>query len=203
MKYRRLGNTGLKVSEICLGTMTFGSHFYNIGEVNQEGASQLVAQALGAGVNFFDTADVYSYGESEELLGRALKQAGIRRNAVVIATKVRSPMTAGEIKDPWDVNGVNNAGLSRQHIISGCEASLRRLSASIRNYGDVVEAAPHPVRYAGHSPQKERGLGQDRRLAFLYVTVIANISTKRGLHRSLPGPWLGRCDADGRDASRA
>jgi len=127
MKYRRLGNTGLKVSEICFGTMTFGSKFFNIGEVNQEGADKLVAQAFEAGVNFFDTADVYSFGESEEILSRALKRAGIRRDAVVIATKIRSPMSEAAMRGAGDVNDVNNVGLSRKHILSGCEASLRRL----------------------------------------------------------------------------
>ncbi len=128
MKYKRLGNTGLKVSEICLGTMTFGSRFFNIGEVNQESANQLVAQALEAGVNFFDTADVYSFGESEEMLGRALKSAGVRRDAVVIATKVRSPMSEAAMMGAGGVSDLNNVGLSRQHIFSACEASLRRLA---------------------------------------------------------------------------
>ncbi|MGH9360014.1 MAG: aldo/keto reductase [Terriglobia bacterium] len=127
MKYKRLGNTGLKVSEICLGAMTFGLKFFNIGEVNQEGANRLVAQALEAGVNFFDTADVYSFGESEEVLGRALKQAGARRDAVVIATKVRSPMSEAAMTGAVSVSELNNVGLSRQHIFSACEASLRRL----------------------------------------------------------------------------
>ena len=127
MHYKRLGNTGLKVSEICLGTMTFGSHFFNLGEVNQESANRLVAQAFEAGVNFFDTADVYSFGESEEVLGRALKHAGVRRDAVVIATKVRSPMSEAAMTGAGSVTDLNAAGLSRQHILSGCEASLRRL----------------------------------------------------------------------------
>ncbi len=124
MKYRRLGDTGLKVSEICLGAMTFGSRFFNIGVVDQQGANQMVARAIEAGVNFFDTADVYSYGESEELLGQALRQAGARRDAVVIATKVRSPMSEAAMQGSGDVN---NVGLSRQHIMTACEASLRRL----------------------------------------------------------------------------
>lgn len=124
MKFKRLGNTGLKVSEICLGAMTFGSRFFNIGVVDQQGANQMVNQALEAGVNFFDTADVYSYGESEELLGKALKQSGARRDAVLVATKVRSAMSEAAMNGSGDVN---NVGLSRQHIITACEASLRRL----------------------------------------------------------------------------
>ena len=69
MKFRFLGKTGLRVSELCLGTMTFGQGFYGIGEVEQEGSTALVKQALDGGVNFFDTADIYSRGQSEEILG--------------------------------------------------------------------------------------------------------------------------------------
>lgn len=124
MHYRRLGNTGLEVSELCLGAMTFGSAFMNIGEVDQSGANRLVQRALEAGVNFFDTADVYSYGESEELLGRALKEAKAGRDEVVIATKVRSPMSKAAAEGTGDIN---NVGLSRKHIMTGVEASLKRL----------------------------------------------------------------------------
>ena len=124
MKYRLLGKTGLKVSELCLGTMTFGSKFFHIGVVNQEGANQMVARALEAGVNFIDTADVYSFGESEEILARALKAAGAKRESVVVATKVMGAMS----QDAWDGSGdVNNRGLSRKHIFEACEASLKRL----------------------------------------------------------------------------
>src|SRR2546430_1249018 len=73
MNYRVLGRTGLKVSELCLGTMTFSENFFNIAVVDQLGANTMVARALDAGINFFDTADVYSYGRSEEVLGAALK----------------------------------------------------------------------------------------------------------------------------------
>jgi aryl-alcohol dehydrogenase-like predicted oxidoreductase len=124
MKYRRLGNTGLKVSELCLGTMTFGEKFYNIAEVNEEGANRMVARALEAGINFIDTANVYSYGESEELTGRAVKAAGVARESVIIATKVRGAMSEGATAGTSDVN---NVGLSRQHIMAACEQSLRRL----------------------------------------------------------------------------
>jgi aryl-alcohol dehydrogenase-like predicted oxidoreductase len=124
MNYRQLGRTGLKVSELCLGTMTFGSNFYNIGAVDQTGANQIVARALEGGINFFDTADVYSYGESETILGRAIKEAGVERTSVVVATKVRSAMSEAASGGTGDFN---NVGLSRQHIIASCEASLRRL----------------------------------------------------------------------------
>jgi aryl-alcohol dehydrogenase-like predicted oxidoreductase len=124
VKYNRLGKTGLKVSELCLGTMTFGSKFFNIGVVNQEQANRMVARSLEAGINFFDTANVYSFGESEEILGRALKAVGVKREAVVVATKVRGPMSEAAAKMTGDVN---NSGLSRQHIMAACDASLRRL----------------------------------------------------------------------------
>jgi len=108
MEYRRLGRTGLMVSELCLGTMTFGR------ELDDAGSKEVVNRFVEAGGNFIDTADVYSDGLSEEFTGRALKE---RRDEVVLATKVRFPM--GE--------GPNDVGLSRKHIIAGCEASLRRL----------------------------------------------------------------------------
>ena len=124
MKYRRLGNTGLRVSELCMGTMTFGSNFYNIGAVGQMAAGEMVARAIESGVNFFDTANVYSYGESEEILGRAIKSLGAARESLVIATKVRGAMSEGSIAGTHDVN---NVGLSRKHIMEACEASLKRL----------------------------------------------------------------------------
>src|SRR5215203_7392434 len=108
MDYARLGNTGLMVSELCLGCMTFGQ------EADEEASREIVGRFLEAGGNFVDTADVYSNGVSEEITGRALE--GVRDD-VVLATKVRFPM--GE--------GPNDVGLSRKHIMQGCEDSLRRL----------------------------------------------------------------------------
>ena len=124
MRYRLLGNTGVKVSELCLGTMTFGQEFFNIAEVDQKGADRMVARSLDAGVNFFDTADVYSYGESETILGRALKNSGVARDKVVVATKVRGSMSEAAMSGTGDVN---NVGLSRQHIMASIDQSLRRL----------------------------------------------------------------------------
>ncbi len=124
MKYKRLGNTGLKVSEICLGTMTFGSTFYNIGEVDLDLAKKIIKKSWDAGVNFFDTADVYSWGESEKILGQALKDLNIPREQAVIATKVRGAMSEDAAEGTGDVN---NAGLSRKHIMESVEASLDRL----------------------------------------------------------------------------
>jgi aryl-alcohol dehydrogenase-like predicted oxidoreductase len=124
MNYRTLGHTGLKVSELCLGTMTFGENFYGIAVVDQPAANAMVKRAAEAGINFFDTADVYSYGQSEVVLGRALKDCGLDRAGVIIATKVRSAMTEAATQGTGDVN---NVGLSRQHIFASVENSLRRL----------------------------------------------------------------------------
>jgi aryl-alcohol dehydrogenase-like predicted oxidoreductase len=124
MKYRLLGKSGVKVSELCLGTMTFGQEFFNIAVVDQHGADTMVARALAAGINFFDTADVYSHGESETILGRSLKNCGVARDKLIVATKVRSAMTEAASNGIGDVN---NVGLSRHHIFSSIEQSLRRL----------------------------------------------------------------------------
>ena len=116
MKTRFLGDTGVRVSELCFGAMTFGGKGYwaNIGQVGQKEADELVNIAIDGGINFFDTADVYSEGMSELLLGKAL---GTRRNSVVLATKVRGRTGSGP----------NDVGLSRRHIIDSCNASLKRL----------------------------------------------------------------------------
>lgn len=124
MKFNFLGNTGLRVSELCLGAMTFGKGFFGIGALNQEAAAALVKRSLDAGVNFFDTADVYSRGQSEEILGRAFKSLGAKRDELVIATKVRGAMSDAAQENTGDFN---NIGLSRKHIIASCDASLARL----------------------------------------------------------------------------
>ncbi len=113
---RALGSSGVRVSELCFGTMTFGgSHIYaRIGRQTQEEAGRLVGIAMDAGVNFFDTADVYSDGLSEEILGKAL---GSHRNEILLATKVYGRMTPNP----------NDVGSTRHHIVQGCEASLKRL----------------------------------------------------------------------------
>ena len=119
MKYNLLGNTGLKVSELCLGTMTFGGEgrFAAVGSLGQEAIDGLVRTAVDAGVNFIDTANVYSFGRSEELTGQAIRNVGLKRDDLVIATKVFRRMGPGP----------NNEGLSRKHILQQAEASLRRL----------------------------------------------------------------------------
>jgi aryl-alcohol dehydrogenase-like predicted oxidoreductase len=120
MHYKTLGNTGLQVSTICLGTMTFGDGmgiWKTIGNVGQAGADELVKASVGAGVNFFDTADVYTEGESEKILGQSLKNLNIARKDVVIATKVYGRTGPGR----------NDVGASRGHIMDAVEGSLRRL----------------------------------------------------------------------------
>ena len=120
MRYRPLGRTGQYVSEICLGTMTFhgGSGFWRaIGSLDQKASTALVGRAIEAGVNFFDTANVYSDGQSEIQLGQALRDLGVKREDVVIATKVRGRMGPGP----------NAVGLSRSHIMDQVAASLKRL----------------------------------------------------------------------------
>ncbi|MBV1701978.1 MAG: aldo/keto reductase [Hyphomicrobiales bacterium] len=120
MRQRQLGPSGLFVSELCLGTMTFGGSdgiWGQIGQLDQAQADALVKTALDAGINFIDTANVYAGGMSERILGQSLKNLGIARDDVVIATKVLGPMGGGQ----------NARGASRRHIISQCKASLDRM----------------------------------------------------------------------------
>jgi len=121
MQYRKFGRTGLLVSELCLGTMTFGGSsgiWGHIGNLQQAEAEGLIGRALDAGINFIDTADVYSEGLSEEITGQALKNLKVPRDSFVLATKV-----LGETGS----KGVNSAGASRFHIMDGVKASLKRL----------------------------------------------------------------------------
>ena len=119
MRYKPLGRTGLLVSEICLGTMTFGGRGYwtNIGELDQSAADAILARALDAGVNFIDTADVYSEGLSEEITGRAIANSNRPRSDFVLATKVHGATGKGP----------NDRGSSRGHIMDAVKASLKRL----------------------------------------------------------------------------
>ena len=119
MKYNFLGNTGLVVSEICFGTMTFGGHGFweAIGKTQQKEVNDLMKVVVDSGINFIDTANVYSYGESEKLLGQSIKDLGFNRHDLIIATKVRGRMG----------QGLNNVGLSRYHIFQSVDESLQRL----------------------------------------------------------------------------
>jgi aryl-alcohol dehydrogenase-like predicted oxidoreductase len=137
MQYVRLGNTGLRVSRVCLGTMTYGSSSWRDWVLNEDDSRPFFKRALEAGVNFFDTADVYSLGASEEVTGRALKDFA-RRDDVVIATKVFSPMGGGP----------NQRGLSRKHIFESIDTSLRRLQT---DYIDLYQIH----RWDAHTPIEE------------------------------------------------
>ncbi len=160
MKYKQLGKTGVLVSELCLGTMTFGGKGYwkAIGQLPEEAVNQLIKTAVDQGINFFDTANAYSEGLAETLLGKSLKNLGISHNSVFIATKVRLRM--GE--------GPNQVGLSKLHIQDSVDDSLQRLGLShidmlyihgvdpvtpidetMRGLEDVVRAGK--VRYLGVS----------------------------------------------------
>ena len=160
MKYNNLGNTGVLVSELCMGTMTFGGQGFwtAIGDLGQKAVNELIKHTLDSGINFIDTANVYSEGLSEKLLGKSLKDLGIDRQEVVLATKLRGRV------GPF----ANQIGLSRLHIMDSVEDSLRRLNTdhidllyihgvdpitpleeTMRGLDDVVRAGK--VRYLGVS----------------------------------------------------
>jgi 1-deoxyxylulose-5-phosphate synthase len=125
MQYVNLGRTGLKVSRICLGCMTYGSPRWREWVLDEEASRPFIKRALELGINFFDTADLYSLGASEEVLGRALRDFAEREH-VVIATKVYQPMS----------DRPNDRGLSRKHIMASIDASLRRLGT---DYVDLYQ----------------------------------------------------------------
>jgi len=178
MNMRQLGRTGLRVSELCFGTMTFGGEgiYQAIGTTAQAEADRMVGACRDAGINFFDTADTYSMGRAEEILGRAL---GARRKEVVVATKVRGRVGAGP----------NDVGLSRGHIMDSIEGSLRRLGTdyidlyqihgydaltpwdeTLRALDDLVRAGK--VRYLGAS-----------NLAAWHLMKALGVSERHGLER--------------------
>lgn len=159
MKYRLLGRTGLYVSELCLGTMTFGGKgFWEVvGKLGAQEAEGIIGAALDAGINFIDTANVYAEGESEKLTGAALKALGRPREDIIVATKVRGRMGPG----------INQVGLSRGHILTSIDQSLQRLGLdyidlyqihgvdkdtpieeTVRALDDVVRSGK--VRYVGY-----------------------------------------------------
>ena len=117
MLYVNLGNTGLKVSRLCLGMMSYGSKQWREWVLEEEEAKPFIQRALDAGINFFDTADVYSLGESERVTGKILKELGVKRENVIVATKVNGQMS----------DDINDRGLSRKHILDSIDKSLQRL----------------------------------------------------------------------------
>ncbi|WP_434379739.1 aldo/keto reductase [Melittangium boletus] len=132
MKYVNLGKTGLKVSRLCLGCMSYGSSKWRPWVLDEEAAQPFFRRAVEAGINFFDTADMYSLGVSEEVTGRALRQYA-KLDEVVIATKVFNPMSQGP----------NMGGLSRKHVVQGCEASLKRLGVETIDLYQIHRMDPH------------------------------------------------------------
>jgi aryl-alcohol dehydrogenase-like predicted oxidoreductase len=179
MKYRQLADTGVFVSELCLGTMTFGGRgqiWEAIGGLDQQGADALVHRALDAGINFVDTANVYASGESETMLGRAL---GKKRRDVILATKVRGRMG----------NAANQVGLSRLHILEAVDASLARLGTDyidlyqihradvLTNIEDTLRALDDLVR-AG----KVRYIGCSNLVAWQLMKALG-VSKAQGLER--------------------
>ena len=117
MQYVKLGKTGMKVSRLCLGMMSYGSKKWREWILEEEEAQPFVQRALEAGINFFDTADVYSTGESERLTGKLLRESGVKRENLIVATKVHGQMSSD----------VNDRGLSRKHILDSIDRSLERL----------------------------------------------------------------------------
>ena len=181
MEYVKLGNTGLNVSPICLGCMSFGSAegwVHNTWSLDEQGSRSIIKRGLDLGINFFDTANVYAYGKSEEILGRALKEYA-NRDEVVIATKVFSKMRASP----------NGAGLSRKAILSEIEHSLKRLNTDYVDlyiihrwdYNTPIEetmAALHDVVKAG----KARYIGASAMYAWQFQRAL-HVAEKKGLTR--------------------
>ena len=169
MDYVRLGHTGLKVSRLCLGCMTYGSPKWRPWVLDEEASLPFFKAAIEAGVNFFDTADVYSQGESERVTGKAMKEYA-KRHEVVIATKVNGPMGA----DP------NNRGLSRKHILDGIDRSLMRLGVDYVDLYQIHRFDPetpieetlealHDVVRAG----KARYIGASSMYAWQFMNMLA------------------------------
>jgi 1-deoxyxylulose-5-phosphate synthase len=170
MEYVRLGASGLKVSRICLGAMTYGTPEWRPWVLDEAASRPFIARALEHGINFFDTADIYSRGASEQVLGRALKEAA-PRDQVVIATKGFYPVTEGP----------NNTGLSRKHLLDAIDASLRRLGV---DYVDLYQihrfdpdtpidetlAALHDIVRSG----KARYIGASSMFAWQFMKMLAS-----------------------------
>ena len=181
MEYVKLGNTGLDVSPICLGCMSFGTAegwVHNPWALDEEGSRSIIKRALDSGINFFDTANAYAYGKSEEILGRALKDYA-NRDEVVIATKVFVPMRKGP----------NSGGLSRKHIMSEIDHSLRRLNTDYVDlyiihrwdYNTPIEetmAALHDVVKSG----KARYIGASAMYAWQFQKAL-HVAEKNGWTR--------------------
>jgi aryl-alcohol dehydrogenase-like predicted oxidoreductase len=181
MKYKKLGRTGLFASEICLGTMTFGGRgelWPIIGQLDQAAANNLLRVCVDAGINFIDTADVYSEGESEWILGRAVKDLGIARKDVIIATKVRGRTGSGP----------NAVGLSRGHIMNAVKDSLARLCT---DYIDLYQI--HGADLVTPLDETLRALDDLVRAGYVRYIGCSNLMAWQIMNRSVS--WLPR---DGR-----
>jgi aryl-alcohol dehydrogenase-like predicted oxidoreductase len=132
MKYVTLGRSGIQVSRLALGCMSYGTPTWRPWVIDEAAARPFFVRAIEAGITFFDTADMYSLGVSEEVTGRALRELA-RREEIVIATKVNFAMAAGP----------NMGGLSRKHIVQACEASLRRLGIEAIDLYQIHRFDPH------------------------------------------------------------
>src|ERR1700739_1464948 len=177
MKYRNLGNTGLKVSRLCLGCMTFGvpERGYHLWTLTEPQSRPLIRKAIDLGINFFDTANVYSDGTSEEIVGQALKDYA-RRDEVVIATKVFFPMSPGP----------NGRGLSRKAIFTAIDASLRRLGTDYVDLYQIHRGDPEtPIEETLQEPHdvgksgKVRYLGASSMFAWQFSKSL-NLARQRG-----------------------
>ena len=202
MKYTKLGRTGLIVSRLCLGTMTFGGQsgiWKYVGKQQQAEADELVKTAFDAGINFFDTADVYSAGVSERLLGQAIRNNNLPRDEIVVATKVFGRVSSVVSEDASEAEkaeaerrenkAVNINGLSRKHIMDGVEDSLDRLGLDyidlyqvhgtdpLTPIEETVEALDLLVRH-----NKVRYVGLCNMPAWLIMKAIA-YAREKGLHR--------------------
>ena len=179
MNYVNLGATGLKVSRICLGTMTYGSKSWREWVLEEEASLPFIQRALELGINFFDTADVYSLGRSEEILGAALKKFGPERERLVIATKLFNPM--GD--DP------NERGLSRKHIHHAVDNSLRRLGTDYIDLYQIHRFDPHtPIEETVEALSdlvdagKVLYLGASSMWAWQFATML-HVADQLGAHR--------------------
>ncbi|AEU38997.1 aldo/keto reductase [Granulicella mallensis] len=133
ISYRNLGSTGTRITPLCLGMMTYGSKKWREWVLEEDEARPLVRRAVEAGINFYDTADVYSLGESEVVTGKLLQEFQPRREELVIATKVFNPLS----------DGANDRGLSRKHIMASIDASLKRLKVDYVDLYQIHRFDPH------------------------------------------------------------
>ena len=178
MQYVRLGRTGLRVSRICLGTMTFGSQAWRPWVLEEEESRPFIRHALEAGINFFDTADMYSRGVSEEIVGRAVRDFAAR-DQVVIATKAFFPMG----------DGPNDDGLSRKHLFDAIDASLRRLGTDHVDLYQIHRFDPHtPIEETLEALDdivragKARYIGASSMYAWQFARML-QVSERRGWSR--------------------